>query len=39
MKMLGANARLVCEKELHWSSIVKNMIKNYKRIARTPQKL
>lgn len=39
MKILGANARLVCEKELHWSSIVENMIKNYKRIAGIPQKL
>lgn len=34
MKMLGTNARLVCEKELHWSNIAENMIKNYKRIAK-----
>lgn len=38
MKMLGTTARLVCERELHWSKIVENMIENYKRIVETSQK-
>lgn len=35
MKRFGANAKLVCEKELHWSSIAENMINNYKRITKS----